>query len=187
MYKQDVLGELLYIGFVAEKGRCYGKRWNLKYRRILRCHIEVLSKLLDTMIQDQTDISYMMEEFVGTCDNNAEIGKFYRISDKVRNQLDNRKINWERKEHNYAKVNELMVLLMEELLTEVNKFIIKNRNIYYLLNILHNLPRVYLGEEKDTICGLRQGSIPEEDALQYAFQVMNYKDKNKFEILLGKE
>lgn len=30
MYKQDVIGELLYIGFVAEKGRC-GGRWKIGY------------------------------------------------------------------------------------------------------------------------------------------------------------
>ena len=45
MYTQDIIGELLYIGIVAEKGRCYGVRWRFGYRRILKRHIIALNEL----------------------------------------------------------------------------------------------------------------------------------------------
>ena len=31
---QNVIGELLYIGIVAEKGRCYGVRWKFGYKKL---------------------------------------------------------------------------------------------------------------------------------------------------------
>ena len=67
----------------------------------------------------------------------------------------------------------------------MNKFIIKKQNIYYLLNVLHNLPRVYLGERKNSICELSQTGISEEDALLYTFQIMNGNDRKRFDDLLN--
>ena len=42
---QDVIGELLYIGIVAEKGRCYKKVWRFGYKRILYKHVAALNEL----------------------------------------------------------------------------------------------------------------------------------------------
>ena len=187
MYTQDVIGELLYIGIVAEKGRCYGKMWNVRYRKILKSHIEILSELLNSMFKDKIEINELMIKFIKVCSRNTEIGKFYKFSDSIKKQLDSKEIDWKRGESNYIEVDKLMILLMEELLGEVNKFILNNRRIYYLLNVLHNLPRVYLGKKKETMCRIRQNSISEKDALLYAFQNMNASDKERFSILLNKE
>ncbi len=45
MTSQNVIGELLYIGIVAEKGRYYGIRWKFGYKKTLRTHIIALSEL----------------------------------------------------------------------------------------------------------------------------------------------
>lgn len=185
MQIQDAIGELLYIGIVAEKGRCFGKKWSLRYRKILKCHIKILSELLDSMIKNHTEVDSTIAKFVEICDNNVEIGKFYKISDDVKNQLYEKSIKWERGKCNYYKVDKLMQLIMKDLLGEVNKFIIKKQNIYYLLNVLHNLPRVYLGERKNSICELSQTGISEEDALLYTFQIMNGNDRKRFDDLLN--
>lgn len=41
---QDVIGELLYIGIVAEKGRCYEKGWRFGYKRIIYKHVAALKE-----------------------------------------------------------------------------------------------------------------------------------------------
>lgn len=45
MTRQNVIGELLYIGIVAEKGRCYSRRWKLGYKKTLRTHVIALNEL----------------------------------------------------------------------------------------------------------------------------------------------
>ena len=56
--------------------------------------------------------------------------------------------------------------------------------MYDLLCALHNLPRVYLSKDKETLCELRQEPISEQDAIDYAFDNMNFDMKNKYRHLL---
>lgn len=183
MYKQDAIGELLYIGFVAEKGRCYGRIWNFGYKKTLKIHVNILFDLANSLFEARTDVNNIIAEFVGICDNHSEIGKFYNISKEMKAMIKHGKISWE-EGCSYHKINQLMLFLLEDLLKKLDNFMIKKEDIYHIFNILHNLPRVYLGEKKETICKLNQVNISEEEALNYAFQNMDIIFREKYNQLM---
>ena len=177
---QDVIGELLYIGIVAEKGRCYKKIWRFGYKRILYKHVAALNKLQKCLLlTDEKSVNAAIGNFIAVCKENFEIGKFYNFSDQEIGEL-----------HigiNSIVVNRLMDQLFLDLMIEIKKTYIQNRKVYDLLCALHNLPRVYLGKHKETLCGLKQEAISEQDAIEYAFDNMNTDMKKKYQHLLERK
>lgn len=173
MYIQDIIGELLYIGIVAEKGRCYGMRWKFGYKRILKRHIIALSQLQKCLkISDKELSCSIINDFFVICEKNSEIAKFYNFSVKKIDELMLGK--------SYEKINQFMNELFCDLLKEINKPNINKRKVYDLLCALHNLPRVYLGSEKETLCNLKQQAISEEDAIKYTFDNLDTSLRNKY-------
>lgn len=174
---QNVIGELLYIGIVAEKGRCYGIRWKFGYKKILRRHILALNELQKCLLlADEQLVNTVIEKFIALCNQNREIGKFYNFSDKEIGEL-----------HigiDCIVVNQLMNQLFLDLITEIKKTFIKKRKVYDLLCALHNLPRVYLGKDNETLCGLMQEAISEQDAIEYSFDNMSLDMKKKYQNLM---
>lgn len=174
MYVQDIIGELLYIGIVAEKGRCYGVRWRFGYRRILKRHIIALNELQKCLyLTDEKVLNITIKKFITICEKNNEIGKFYDFSVK---QVDELKIG-----KNYEEINQFTNELFCDLLKEIKKLYINKRKVYDLLSALHNLPRVYLGSDKETLCDLKQQAISEEDAIKYTFNNMNTSLREKYQ------
>lgn len=175
---QNVIGELLYIGIVAEKGRCYGIRWKFGYKKILRRHILALNELQKCLfLTDKQLINTVIEQFIVICNQEYEIGKFYNFSNI---ELEELHIGL-----NSMIVNQLMNQLFVDLISEINKTFIKKRNVYDLLCALHNLPRVYLGKDNETLCGLMQEAISEQDAIEYAFDNMSLDMKKKYQNLVS--
>ena len=72
------------------------------------------------------------------------------------------------------------------MLFELNKFFVSKEKVYYLLATMHNLPRVYLGEDKETLCELKQISISESEAIDYAYRNMDKHLKEKYCNILKK-
>lgn len=176
MYIQDIIGELLYIGIVAEKGRCYGVRWKFGYKKTLKKHIAALNQLQKCLQSGDEKVSHtIIKKFILVCEKDYEIGKFYQFSNK---QIDEAIIG-----KNYQKINQLIDELFLDLLTEINKLCINKREVYDLLCTLHNLPRVYLGRNKETLCDLKQETISEQDAIKYAFSNMNPSMVKKYQNL----
>ena len=69
---QDVIGELLYIGIVAEKGRCYGKRWRFEYKRTLYKHIAALNELQKCLLlTDEKSVNAVIRNFIQVCKENS--------------------------------------------------------------------------------------------------------------------
>lgn len=170
---QNVIGELLYIGIVAEKGRCYGTRWKLGYKKVLRTHIVELNELQKCLQKnDEKEAKIVVEKFITTCDANYEIGKFYNFSSK---QIEKMYVG-----KSSIIVNQLMDKIFVDLITEIKKPYIQKKKVYDLLCVLHNLPRVYLGKNKETLCELNQETISEQDALAYAFDNMSLEMKRKY-------
>lgn len=170
---QNVIGELLYIGIVAEKGRCYGTRWKFGYKKILRRHIVALNELQRCLqLLDEKDAQNTIKQFIVFCDENYEIGKFYNFC--------NRQINEMNVGKNYKEVNQLINAMFLDLLTEIKKPYIKKRKVYDLLCALHNLPRVYLGKDKETLCELKQENISEQEAIEYAIANMSSDMRNEY-------
>lgn len=178
MYIQDIIGELLYIGIVAEKGRCYGVRWKFGYKKVLKKHIWGLAELQKCLQSSNSDVVLLINNFVRLCNSNTEIGKLYFFSSKGDNEL-----NIRRDGKNFNKTNKLMEALFEDLKIELNRLFIHKRKVYNLLCALHNLPRVYLGENKKTLCELKQQAICEEDAIKYSFQNMDDSMREKYQNL----
>lgn len=177
MYIQDIIGELLYIGIVAEKGRCYGVRWKFGYKKILKTHIIALNELQKCLQLNDEKVSHItIKKFIIICKENYEIGKFYNISDKQIDEVKNGK--------NCEKVNRLMAELFYDLITEIEKTHIHKRKVYDLLCALHNLPRVYLGGDKETLCDFKQQAISEEDAIKYTVSNMNNSMRKKYQFFL---
>jgi len=174
---QNVIGELLYIGIIVEKGRCYGTKWKFGYKKTLRKHIIALNELQQCLFSTNTrTVKSAIENFITMCNENDEIGKFYNFSDKNVSEL--------QVGINSPVVNHLMNQLFFDLIAETKKICIRKRKVYDLLCALHNLPRVYLGKDKETLCGLAQEAISEQDALEYAFNNMNFHMKHKYQHLL---
>ena len=166
MWIQDIIGELLYIGIVAEKGRCYGVRWKFGYKKTIKKHIIALNELQKCLQLDNKDVvRSTIENFIVLCEKNYEIGKFYNFSIKKLEKVDIGE--------NYKKINLLIDKLFLDLLTELNKTYINKKKVYVLLCALHNLPRVYLGKNKKTLCNLNQEGISEQDAIKYSFSNMD--------------
>jgi len=184
MYKQDVIGELLYIGFVAEKGRC-GGRWKIGYKKTLKNHLFVLSKLVETIADKKANMNSAIKDFLEIGIDDSQIRKFYFISKDVLSQIENENITWEEDINEFNEVNYLMKLLLNDAINEISNTFTNRRKIYNIIRALHNLPRVYLGKGKKTLCELNQIEITQEEALQYAFQNMNEIHKRKYEKIIN--
>lgn len=167
------LGELLYIGIVAEKGRCYGVRWNTSYRNILRIHLIELRKIC-LLLYDASNIESVLNNFAVVCENEDEIGKFYSVSNWKYVE------KWDDIEVFHPIILQLMSILLDEVIEEVNKMFVNKKKVYILLNCLHNLPRVYFDEKEETLCNLKCLPISEEEALSYVFQNANDDVKKIF-------
>lgn len=174
MYIQQTIGELLYIGFVAEKGRCSKRIWGYRYRKTLEMHLSILLELTDVLL-DKSDVNVIINKFDKICKSNSEIGKFYNYS------LDIGNILWEDKNTDFCKIDQLMKNILNELNDELKGFRVNKRRVYALLRSIHNLPRVYLSESDDTLCNLKLPSISENDALMYSYQNMEEMDRKKYE------
>lgn len=178
MYIQDVIGKILYIGIVAEKGRCYGRKWEKGYKECLRKHILALNDLQKCLLIANEEVVYhRLENFFEICKQNYEIGKFYDFSHM---QVEEISIG-EGKDN----INLLMELLFNDLIKEVQKKFIRKKRIYNYLCALHNLPRVYLGKDKQTLCHIGQESITEQEAIEYAFGNMNIEMITKYQAYIN--
>ena len=168
MNKQDILGELIYIGVVAEKGRCYGPKWKKGYKNTLRKHLTLLYKLSLLLYSKENNINEGLAECLELITSDSEINKFYNINRELKDKIILGKIHLGNNNDHRKIVNPIICKLLEMALETIKPIIVNKRRIYTILNSLHNLPRVYLGYEKSSLCGLHQKEITIEDALTYA-------------------
>lgn len=75
---------------------------------------------------------------------------------------------------------------MNDAMTEINCIFTDRKKICNIIRSLHNLPRVYLGKGKITLCELNQREITQEEALEYAFNNMDEIYRKKYEMILNK-
>lgn len=162
MKMECALAEIIYIGLVAEKGRCYGTRWTRKYKKILKLHSLELRKIIYLFL-DASKIDDVLEEFGEICEKEYEIGKFYANIDWRSD------VTWLCSEESHPKVIRLMIILLNEVCLELNKLFVNKKKVYILLNSLHNLPRVFFDKNEETICNVRHDTISEDDAFRYVY------------------
>lgn len=164
MKTECTLAELLYIGTVAEKGRCYGVRWTRKYKKVIKLHVHEMRRLY-SLFTDMSEIGKVIGEFRGICETENEIGKFYTISWKEDYQ-------WNDIPENHTEILQLMKKILDDLDVELGKIIVNKYNVYILLNGFHNLPRVFFDENEETLCNMRFKPITDEEAKEYAYSYL---------------
>ena len=175
--KNAVLGELLYRGFVWEKGRCRSSGlWKYTYTKSLKKHINLLNEIAMCMQkefakeEDNAFLRKIFEEF--QCDN--VLRRAYRNMTVDELKMKNFVITDCNDENRHTKILALILKLLEEVSLELDKGLKKDkRKICDLLFSLHNLPRVYLSRGVSTLFELRGAGIGENDALQYSKGWMN--------------
>lgn len=179
MKLESTLGELLYIGFVAEKGRCYEKKWSRSYRKTIRIHIQQLIKI-NELFYNESEATETINHFIYICAENKQIGKFYCVCKDIK------KIKWDKINYRCQKIWKLMNALLSDVNIEINKMFVDWKRVYMLLNVLHNLPRVYLSKNEETLCELKQSPISEKDALIYAEKNMDQQTREIYKDIYAK-
>lgn len=134
---------ILYIGCVAEKGRCYTKLRGIRYKHLLKKHICILYRFSELLYKDNfEDTENIWNDFLNLCKREKEIGKFYTFSEEVFGSSFDF-VSPNQYSDDYKRINKIIYLLMSELKNEVSRINPDKKKVYNLLNSLHNLPRVY--------------------------------------------
>ena len=178
MEKNAVFGELLYVGLVFEKGRYRSSGiWKYTYSKSFKKNISLLREIAKCMqkeFEKEEDNIFMRKIYSEIkCDN--------ILKDAYPFNIDINNVNMKtciitdcNNENKYIKIIILIIKLLEDILFELDKGIKKDKEkIGRLLFSLHNLPRVYLKKEANTLCSLRQESITVDNALEYSRMSMN--------------
>ena len=187
MEKFSCFGELIYIGFVAEKGRCNSVGiWKFTYKKSFNKHIEILNKLIQCLsINEITDNDFnVLQELVNLIQRDELIGKYYPIPQNTIAeiaQFNKSLINTVEISNNYNRINMLMTEIATEILRLLDAGLFVNKEkILMLLRAIHNLPRVYLGSNKKTLCNLCLPSIHTVEAIEYCFSCLDDQTKQKY-------
>ena len=173
MEKNTILGELLYIGFVFEKGRCKPSGiWKRSYTRSLNWHIELLKEATECMQKrfQIEDDNIFLKKMCHEIQVDTILKNYYPFKN-VLNKMDTSEaiITYCQDEIQHIEIINLMLRLLEDILTELGRGLRKDKEkICKMLFALHNLPRVYLSKEADTLCLLGESGITPEDAFVYS-------------------
>lgn len=190
MEKYTTLGELLYVGFVYEKGRCTSSGvWRMSYRKSLLNHIELLYKIAICMIADSTleEVNSLLQDTVIQIMNNPVLKLHYPITKYSIScmEKDARIIKYVEKRNECSGVNNLIVQLLEDLLIELKKTFVKDKKrVKMLIMSLHNLPRVYINSTYETFCNLKMNAISPDEAIEYAKLCMDSETKIRYQQFL---
>lgn len=173
MEKNSVFGEILYIGFVFEKGRCKsGGIWKNSYIRNLKKHIKLLEKVVECM-QKQFEIeedNILLRKVCHEIQTDKVLKKYYPFN-KVINKINicETLITNCQEDNQHIEIINLMLKLIEDILVELDKGLRKDKEkITRMIFSLHNLPRVYLSKNENTLCLLEQNGITPEEAFEYS-------------------
>jgi len=154
------IGELLYIGSLAEKGRCNSSGWAIGYRRVLKIHLLELKKIA-TLFIDSANMEQVILHFRQVCENEKSIGKFYEF------------IEWDSLSfttpicNSYPQIVCYICQLLDAMLLELGKIRTDQRKVSRMLRCLHNLPRVFLSKNEGYHMHMRAS---ERDVIEYMLQ-----------------
>lgn len=185
MEKNAVLGELLYIGLVFEKGRCKSKGiWKRVYIQSLKKHIQLLKEVAECMqkplcmVDDNLLLSRVLQEIHA----DEILRKYYPFCEsKCGSDCSASMITYCQDEKIYIKITDLTIKLFDDIILELDKGFKRDKEkIIRMIFAAHNLPRVYLNEDEKTLFLLRQHAISPEDAFMYSKLSMDNKLLSKY-------
>lgn len=192
MEKNSVFGELLYIGLVFEKGRFKSRGlWKIKYIKNMKKHLKLLLKLAECIkeefrLEEDNNILKIICDKI-KCDN--ELKKYYPFAFTF-NELDlnDMMITSCKSENKHIEIINLIIKLLQDGLAELNMGLKKDKKkIGEIIFSLHNLPRVYLNKEGNTLCLLQQEGITVNEALEYSKLSMGEEMRLKYRQYLSRE
>ena len=187
MEKYSLFGELLYLGFVCEKGRCKSSGfWKFGYKRILHKHIILLRQLIQCILVSEIsdNDALILKKFIESIRTEKDIIKHFPLNGETIRKL---------QDSNYSiitsidsdRCNNNINLLMNDITTEIielldHKFFLNKKRIAMLIRAIHNLPRVYLGKGLHTLCNIEQPAIDYKAALEYSFNNMDEDTRQRY-------
>jgi len=166
--KQFFLGEALYRLSVYTKSSCSPNKiwWRKKYVVLLKNLIIFMEKMVLSLSDE--NITPRDYEVVRQIVENEEIFRFNEVL-LSRWKGNNYSLSSINDLSSYKEINQLMVCIIEQLNDAVNSINpINKHKIWYLLQALHNLPKVYLRSQPESIFGHPFPPLPSAEALEYA-------------------
>ena len=172
--KHFFFGEALYRLSVYEKGRCTTSKilWSKKYVTQLVNSINFMEELVQSLSDE--NITSHDYEIVIKCIENKEIFGFNKLL-LSKWQENNYALSSTHNISSYNEVNQLMRDIIEQLKQSIKSLNKKNKQkIWYLLQALHNLPKVYLNREHESIFDYTSSSITIDIALKCAQRYLKW-------------
>lgn len=174
--KHFFLGETLYRLSVYEKGRCDSSkiRWTKKYVTQLVNSINFMGEMIQSLSDE--NITSHDYEIVRKSVENKEM---FCFNETLLNQWqeNNYALSSINNLSSYKEVNQLMSYIIEQLKQTIISLNKKNkRNIWYLLQALHNLPKVYLNPQQESMFNYPSSSITVDVALGCALTYLKMID-----------
>lgn len=183
MERLSVYGEILYLGYSFEKGRCSIGRWKRKYRKEVYIHLIFLEKVLELMMEKNAKADeILLMTFRNFLKKQENIGKHYPLSLNGKKILDKEKklVYAENEDFSNELINFLMYEMTNDCLIEIKKTFVNKKRIKMLFRALHNLPRAYLRENSKIFCDINIPQISQNEAIEYSFANMDMEAKKYY-------
>lgn len=185
--KNNIYAQILYRGFVCEKGRVYSRLWKYSYRSILELQVDLWKKILSRMADNTytKEDSDLLKYFIKLCGDKKEIGEFYNIHADFLSEIEK---SIDSSIGKVSNCNEEIIIInfMNDLVTELadllkHKLFVDKKRVHLIIRTLHNLPRYFLDNSKTFIHDLKDMAIDFRSAIDYSFGNMNQEMKARYE------
>lgn len=185
--KNNIYAQILYRGFVCEKGRVYSQLWKYSYRSILELQVDLWKKILSRMADNTytDEDSDLLKYFIKLCRDKKEIGEFYNIQADFLSEIE-KSIDSSMKKVGNCNEGIIIINFMNDLVTELadllkHKLFVDRKRIHLIIRTLHNLPRYFLDNSKTFIHDLKDMAIDFRSAIDYSFGNMDQEMKARYE------
>ncbi|MFD0589135.1 hypothetical protein ACFQZE_14125 [Paenibacillus sp. GCM10027627] len=186
MKKNNVYAEILYIGFVAEKGRAYSEIWKFNYRKTLKIHVAMWQRILMRMSDTAytKDDEQLLRDFSELCKKRKNIGKWYDTRFDSFLEIEQQINTYIKNVHN-TKEGIVIISLMNDLVLELTqllkpKLLVDRNKIHLTIRALHNLPRFFLQNPQTYVYELKSVALNFHDVIEYSFGNMNHEMKDRY-------
>ncbi|MDN4066266.1 hypothetical protein QYF50_00055 [Paenibacillus vini] len=186
MTKNTIYGEILYVGFIAEKGRVFNQIRKHSYRKLLKKHVDlwqrVILRMMDSAYTEEDE--QLIYDFIDFCQTHKEIGKFYCPPSKSLAEIKQR-IHLGMSQSDNNKEDMIILSFMNELVLELiallkPKIMINRDKVHLTIRALHNLPKFFLLGSETFIYQISNVGVNFQDTIVYSIGNMDESMKKKY-------
>ena len=187
MDKNAIYSEILNLGFVFEKGRISKKKWSLIYKKHLGKQIVLWNKavsLMNDVQMTEEDVSFF-KNFIEFCECSNEFKNIYSCTYPRIKEYEKLNFAGVNSLHDYGVESNVLIKLINDMICEIdtllalNKFFAPVKEIYKLLNALHNIPR-FFGDQP--MGGKNKTDF--KTTIEYTLSNMNDQLRSKYSSIL---